>query len=85
MVINILGFKKFNYRWIGLYHIIESNSFKGIYRVFGLDGVVLWGTYADNRLKRFHVAVIFDVSSRHGTPASFGGGDNNIVNFADVF
>ncbi len=35
-------------------------------------------------LKRFHAAVILDVSSRHGTPASSDGGDD-VVNFADVF
>ncbi len=40
-VINILAFKKFNYRWIGLYRIVKSDSFKRIYRVSELDGAVL--------------------------------------------
>ncbi len=83
-VINVLAFKKFNYRWIGLYRIIKSDSLKEIYRVSELDGAVFRDTYAGNRLKRFHVAVVFDVFSRYGTPVSFGGGDN-IVNFVDVF
>src|SRR6266536_3689145 len=67
-VINVLVFKKLSYRWIGLYRIIESNSLKGIYRVSELDGAVLRGTYAGNRLKRFHVVMVLDVSSRHETP-----------------
>ena len=83
-VINISVFKKFNYRWIGLYRIIKSDSLKEIYRVSELDGAVFRDTYAGNRLKRFHVAVIFDVSSRYRTPAFFGGRDD-IVNFADAF
>ena len=70
-VINVSAFKKFNYRWIGSYRIIESDPFKGIYRVSELDGAVFRGTYVDNRLKRFHAVVILDVSSRHGTPAFF--------------
>ena len=40
--------------------------------------------YAGNRLKRFHAAVVFDVSSRHGTSAFSNGGDD-VVNFADAF
>ncbi len=84
-VINILAFKKFNYRWIGLYRITESNPFKEIYRVSELDGVVLRGTYIDNRLKRFHVAVVLDIFSRYRAPAFFNNGDGGIVNFADAF
>jgi len=83
-VINISVFKKFNYRWIRLYRIIKSDSFKEIYKVFELDGAVLRGTYAGNRLKRFHVTMILDVFSRYGTSTPFGGGDD-IVNFADAF
>ena len=83
--INILAFKKFNYRWTRLYCIIKSNSFKGIYRVFELDDAVLRGMYADNRLKRFHVIMIFDVSSRYETPAPFDDGNDSVVNFANVF
>ena len=84
-VINVSASKKLNYRWIRLYRIAESDSFKGIYRVSELDGVVFRGTYADNRLKCFYVAVILDVSSRYGAPAPFSGGDDDIVNFVDVF
>src|SRR6266536_5939659 len=84
-VINVLTSKKLNYRWTGLYRIIESDPLKGIYRVSELDGVVFRGTYVGNRLKRFHAAVILDVSSRYRTPASFGGGDGDVVNFADIF
>src|SRR6266536_6406050 len=67
IIINVSAFKKLNYRWTGLYRIIKSDSFKGTYRVSELDGAVLRGTYADNRLKCFHAAVIFDVFSRRGT------------------
>ncbi len=83
-VINVLVFKKFNYRWIKLYRIIESDFFKGIYRVSELDGAVFRGTYAGNRLKRFHVVVVFNVFSRYETSVFFGGGDD-VVNFVDVF
>ena len=83
-IINISAFKKFNYRWIGLYRITESDPFKGTYRVFELDSAVLRDTYVSNRLKRFHVVVIFDVFSRYKTPAPFNDEDD-IVNFADIF
>ncbi len=82
--INVSASKKFNYRWIGLYRIIKSNPFKEIYRVSELDGAVFRDTYTDNRLKRFHAAVILDVFNRYKTFIFFGGGDN-VVNFADVF
>ncbi len=84
-VINILASKKLNYRWIRLYRITESDSLKGIYKVSELDGAVLRGTYADNRLKHFHVAVILDMFSRYGSPASSDNEDNDIVNFANAF
>ncbi len=83
-VINILTFKKLNYRWIRLYRIIKSDPFKEIYRVSELDGVVFRGTYANNRLKRFHAVMILDVSSRYKTPIS-SDNEDDIVNFADVF
>src|SRR6266536_3039262 len=83
-VINVLAFKKFNYRWTRLYRITESDLFKEIYRVSELDGVVLRDTYVNNRLKYFHVIIILDVFSRYRTPASFNNRDN-IVNFADAF
>ena len=41
--------------------------------------------YANNRLKRFHAAVIFDVFSRYKTPALSDNGDNNVINFAEAF
>ncbi len=83
--INVLVFKKLNYRWIGSYRIAELDSFKKIYRVSELDGVVFRGTYADNRLKYFYAVVVLDVSSRYGASVFFGGGDGDVVNFADVF
>ena len=82
--INISISKKFNYRWIGLYRITKSDSFKGIYKISELDSVIFRDTYADNRLKRFHVIVVFNVFSRYETSTFFDGGDN-IINFADVF
>jgi|SRR6266498_4773654 len=84
-VINISVFKKFNYRWTGSYRITKSDPFKGIYKVSELDGAIFRGTYADNRLKYFHVAVILDVFSRYGAPAFSDDGDGDIVNFADAF
>jgi len=77
--------KKLNYRWTKLYRITKSDPFKEIYTVSELDGAVLRVTYVNNRLKRFHVAVILDVSSRHRTTAPFGDGDGGIINFADAF
>src|SRR6266511_1431891 len=82
--INVSAFKKFNYRWTGLYRITKSDSLKGIYRVSELDGAVLRGTYPNNRLKRFHAAVILDVSNKHETPA-LSDNENDVVNFADAF
>ena len=84
-VINISASKKFNYRQTGLYCIIKSNPLKEIYRVFELDDAIFRGTYVNNRLKRFHAAVILDVSSRHETPAPSNNEDDDIINFADVF
>ncbi len=84
-VINILVFKKLNYRWTGLYRITESDPLKGIYRVSELDGAVLRGMYVGNRLKRFHAVVVLDVSNRYGTPTPSNDRDGNIVNFADAF
>ena len=83
-VINVSASKKLNYRWTRSYHITKSDSLKEIYRVSELDGAVLRDTYADNRLKRFHAAVILDIFSRYRTSISSDGGDN-IVNFADAF
>ncbi len=83
--INVLMFKKLNYRWIGSYRITESDPFKGIYRVSELDDVILRGTYVNNKLKYFHAAVVLDVFNKYKTSASFGGEDSDIVNFADAF
>ena len=84
-VINISAFKKLNYRWIKLYRIIKSDFFKEIYRVSELDGAVFRNTYANNRLKRFHAAVILDISNKYKTSAPSNNGDSNIVNFANAF
>src|SRR6266536_4602102 len=84
IIINVSASKKLNYRWTGLYRIIKSDSLKGIYRVSELDGVIFRDTYANNRLKRFHVVVVLDVSSRYGTSV-FSSDGNDVVNFADVF
>src|SRR6266536_1808164 len=75
-VINISAFKKLNYRWTGLYRITESDPLKKIYKISELDGAVLRDTYAGNRLKRFHAAIILDISSRYGTPTPSDDGDN---------
>src|SRR6266511_3871681 len=83
-VINISVSKKLNYRWTGSYRITESDSLKGIYRISELDGAVLRDTYADNRLKRFHAAVILDVSSRYKTSTP-SNGEDDVVNFANTF
>ncbi len=85
MAINISVSKKFNYRWTGLYRIIKLNPLKGTYRVSELDSAVLRNRYASNRLKRFHAAIILDVSSRYRTPAPSDSEDDSIVNFADAF
>ncbi len=45
---------KFRYRWLGLYKVIEADLLKGIYRVTELNGVILYGTIAGNRLKVFN-------------------------------
>src|SRR6266536_6567557 len=83
-IINISAFKKFNYRWIELYRITESDPFKGIYKISELDSAVLRDTCANNRLKRFYVVIILDVFSRYGMSAFFNNKDD-IVNFADAF
>src|SRR6266536_3895126 len=83
-VINISASKKLNYRWTKLYRITKSDSFKEIYRISELDGVVLRGTYANNRLKYFHAAVVLDVFSRYGASAPSGGGDGDVVNFTNA-
>ncbi|SRR6266536_4848602 len=85
IIINISASKKFNYRWTGLYRIIKSNPLKEIYRVSELDSVILRDTYVDNRLKRFHVIVILDVSNRYRTSTPSDSEDSDIVNFADAF
>ena len=82
--INISIFKKLNYRWTGLYRITESDLLKEIYRVSELDSAVLRGTYVNNRLKRFHAAMILDMFSKYGTPAPSDDRDN-VVNFANAF
>src|SRR6266536_1169636 len=82
--INISASKKLNYRWIRLYRIIKSDPLKEIYKISELDSAVLRDTYAGNRLKRFHAAVILDVSNRYKTPTS-SDNENDVVNFADAF
>src|SRR6266498_4462281 len=67
-VINISAFKKLNYRWIKLYRIIKSDFFKEIYRVSELDNIIFRDTYANNKLKRFHVVIILDVFNRYKAP-----------------
>ncbi len=84
-VINILVFKKLNYRWIRLHRITKSDPLKEIYRISELDSAVFRDMYADNKLKHFHVVIILDVSNRYRTSVSSNSEDNNIVNFADTF
>src|SRR6266498_3827417 len=83
-IINISASKKLNYRWIKLYRITKSDPLKGTYKVSELDSVILRSTYADNKLKRFHAAIVLDVFNRHETSAP-SNSENNIVNFADAF
>ena len=83
-IINISTFKKINYRQIRSYRITESDPFKGIYRISELDNTIFRNIYVNNRLKRFYVAIIFDVFSRYRTSA-FSDNKNDIVNFADAF
>ena len=83
-VINVLISKKLNYRWTRSYRITKSDPLKETYRISELNDAVLRDTYADNKLKHFHVTMIFDVFNRYKTPVFFGG-KNNIVNFADAF
>ncbi len=83
--INISTFKKLNYRWTRSHRITKSNPLKEIYKISELDSAVLRGTYADNRLKHFHVTIILNVFSRYRASAPSDSRDNNIVNFADAF
>ena len=40
-------------KWLGLYQIFEANALKGTYILSELDGTLLSGTIAGNRLKKF--------------------------------
>jgi hypothetical protein len=44
---------KLAYKWLGPYKIKEAIAKKGTYTLEELDGTLLSGTYAGNRLKRF--------------------------------
>ena len=44
---------KLGYKWLGPYQISEANSLKGNYILSELDGTLLSGTIAGNRLKNF--------------------------------
>ena len=54
---------KLGYKWLGPYHISEANSLKGTYILSELDGTLLSGTVAGNRLKKF-----FPRSERESRP-----------------
>ena len=45
--------RKLDYRWLGPYQVAEADVVKGFYRLKEFDGVLLKGTFAANRLKRF--------------------------------
>ena len=47
--------RKLNYKWKGPYRVIEAIADKGTYLLSELDGAGLNGTFAGNRLKKFHV------------------------------
>lgn len=67
---------KLSFRWTGPYRIAEAINEKGTYKLSELDGTLLAGTYAGNRLKKFHVRSKYrspqsaDESSSQGTTPS---------------
>ena len=46
--------RKFIFKWLGLYRILEQNINKGIYIFEELDSARLRGTYSGRRLKKFY-------------------------------
>jgi hypothetical protein len=44
---------KLAFKWLGPYRVHEANSTKGTYVLKEMDGTLLKGTYAGNRLKKF--------------------------------
>lgn len=50
---NMSAERKLAFRWFGPYRIVEADVDKGTYTLSELDGAMLRGTYAGNRLKQF--------------------------------
>lgn len=46
--------QKMKFRWLGPYRVNKANALRGTYILEELNGAVLGGTVAGNRLKRFH-------------------------------
>ncbi len=46
--------RKLAFKWLGLYRITEAVTDKGIYLLKEKDGTPLAGTFAGDRLKKFH-------------------------------
>lgn len=46
--------RKLSYKWLGPYKICDMVKHKGTYMLEELDGLRLAGTFAGDRLKKFH-------------------------------
>ena len=46
--------RKLSFKWLGPYRIANAVKDKGTYMLEELDASQLAGTFADNRLKKFH-------------------------------
>ena len=46
--------RKLAFKWLGPYQISNAVKDKGTYMLEELDGLQLAGTFAGNRLKKFH-------------------------------
>ena len=58
---------KLAFRWLGPYLINEAFPQTGTFTLKELDGTLLRGTYAGNRLKKFHTREILPTPVSQGT------------------
>ena len=78
---------RFKYKWLKLYRIHETNNEKDTYLLAELNGIILRGTFANNRLKRYYTRVFLkevdeedEEESRLGQgTTNFRGGDEGVV------